>query len=401
MDLAPSSDPTLDKGPPLPAEVDSGTIAARVVRFAGRHVLGFAAAVAVSFALLYFEATTRRYFDLAPPQATGDPCLTIIRPTTGEGSVAPWTSFGTCPRSFRDPARETVAVDLRYGLLVYYQTEPVLQGGLPLPLTRVQRNLDGAPRAFGRGGNHTYDMGLVGDAAGLTWVDLVLQDGWRVRFRPALAAGWFDTPSSGYFRDSRLHWTGRDWRLHRDDGGQIVFPESAGATSLAQAAPIAMLDADGSTRLRIERDRAGNILSLHVRGGRIDFSHDDANRVTAIDDGSGWRARYEYDDAGCLARRMVAGDGFDYTHDTRSGGCALAAVRHRGRTTLQAEYGPDDRVMRLTVEGSGTFAFAYHEGGSGEVVRVDVTAPDGTLRRVALDESGHFFVRWGRYREPE
>jgi len=394
----PARDPRVDTGPVLPAELPSTTPARRVMRFLAPHVLLFGAVVGVSFALMYFESTSRRYFDVSPPPATGDPCLTVIRSTTSERE--PWTSFGRCPRSFRDPDRETVAVDLRLGLLMYYQTEPALQHVLPLPFTRAQRNQDPASRAFGRGGNHGYDIGLVGDAGGLTWVDLVLPDGGNVNYRPASARGWFDTASTGFFRDSRLQWTGRDWRLHREGGEQIVFPESSGAASLAQAAPVAMLDADGSTRLEVERDAAGNILSLRTRNGRIDVSHDGDNRVTAIDDGEGLQVRFEYDEAGCLIRRVGAGEAFDYGYDTRSGGCSLSTVRRGGQTTLQATYGPDDRVTQLIVAGSGTFVFAYHMDERGQVVQVDVEAPDGTPRRVMLDERGHFFVRWGRYRDP-
>ena len=33
-----------------------------------------------------------------------------------------------------------------------------------------------------------------------------------------------------------------------------------------------------------------------------------------------------------------------------------------------------------------------------EFVRADVRDPDGTLRRITIDETGYWFSRWGSYR---
>ena len=151
-----------------------------LVRALGKRLFLLACAVGVSFAFIYVETTTQLFFSLNAPRQVGDPCLALIRPTTAhQTSGAVWSNFGHCSVDTpRDPDRETLDVDLRYGILTYTKTEPVLMTALPWPLTRVQRNLDRFSRAFGTGGSHSYDIGLVGDAAQSTFVNLVMAGRW-------------------------------------------------------------------------------------------------------------------------------------------------------------------------------------------------------------------------------
>jgi hypothetical protein len=54
-----------------------------------------------------------------------------------------------------------------------------------------------------------------------------------------------DSDVGGYFEDTTLQWTGRDWRLRRDDGAELLFPESRNATRLEQAALLGIQDMSG------------------------------------------------------------------------------------------------------------------------------------------------------------
>jgi YD repeat-containing protein len=392
-------DPDLTRN--VPVTPGSGRSAAwtRVERFVWRHLFFFAVAVGISFAVIYFETSTRLFFSFNPPRQVGDPCLSLIRPTDASETTAVWSNFGDCAGPPRDPDRETVVVDLRSGLLVHYKTEPLLMGTLPVPFTRVLRNQDHVSRAFGTGGTHTYDMALVGDAPRLSWVDLVLAGGRRIHYLPTDKPGSFDSDVAGYFGETTLQWTGRGWRIQRDDGSELLFPESENATRLEQAALIGMQTADGGSELVIERDPAGNILSIGAGDRRLDFAHDTENRVTAISAaGTGQPLRFDYDSAGCLVRQTGPGGEFLYEYDRRDRGCRLRRTIQDGVRYFEADYNDDDRVIRLAHQDGGAYVFAYETDRRGQVVRADVTDPAGTLRRITLDDAGYWIGRWGSYR---
>lgn len=385
----------------VPITPNSGRSGAwnRLVRLIWSHLLFFAAAVGVSLALIYFEATTQRFFRLDPPRQVGDPCLTLIRATKGPNLGMVWANFGSCRDAVRDADREMVVVDLRHGLLLHYATEPVLAGALSLPFARVLRNQDHASRAFGKGGTHTYDMGLVGDAARFSWVDLVLAGGGRVHYLPSSKPGWFDSDVAGYFNNTNLQWTGHDWRLQRDDGIQLVFPESQGATRLEQAALVRMQTANGNALVVVDRDLAGNVLRVNAGGRQLDFERDTMNRVTAISEAdTDLYLHYEYDSDGCLAQRTGPGDKFRYEHDSRNGGCSLRRVTQDGVTRFEVDYDADDRVVQLTDAAGGVYVVSYETDRRGRIVRTEVTDPEGTLRRIVLDDTGYWISRWGSYR---
>jgi YD repeat-containing protein len=369
-----------------------------VTHFIWSRLFFFAVAVGVSFALIYVETTTRLFFSFNAPRQIGDPCLTLIRPTKGPDVRTVWSNFGSCATTTRDPDREMIEVDLRNGLLVHSKTERLLSA-LPLPFTRVLRNRDTVSRAFGAGGTHTYDIALVGDAVRLSWVDLVLAGGGRVHYLPVPGQSWLDSDVAGYFGDTTLRWSGRDWRLHRDDGTELIFPESKNALRLEQAALLGMRTADGNDLLVIERDTAGNILSLSMRDRKLEFAHDTINRVTAIYSSvDGQLLRFEYDAAGCLTRQTGTGGEFQYDYDGREAGCNLTRTMHDGVDYFRADYSADDRVIRVTDPTGGTYVFSYETDGRGGVERMEVVDPESTLRRVALDDTGYWISRWGSYR---
>ena len=390
--------PALENVPIAPGSGSSRTWNLLVQLLWKRFVL-LACAVGVSFAFVYVETTTRLSFTLNAPRQVGDPCLALIRPTTAPDRNAVWANFGHCaPSTPRDPYRETINVDLRYGLLTYEKTEPVMMADLPWPFTRVIRNRDRYSRAFGLGGSHSYDIGLVGDAPALSFVDLVTERGGRVHYRPTAESGLFDSEVGGYFEGTTLQWTGRWWRLRRDDGLELVFPESQNATRLEQAALLGIQDEDGASLLEIDRDRAGNIREITTNSGRLDFEFDVRNRVTAmVEAGADRRFRFDYNAGGCLARQTSLDGVFEYDYEERDGLCQLVQTRHDGVVYFTATYDAEGRVAILTSP-AGRYTFSYIANTRGAIVRADVREPDGTLRRVSLDNAGYWISRWGSYR---
>jgi YD repeat-containing protein len=370
-----------------------------LVRALGKRLFLLACAVGVSFAFIYVETTTRLFFNLNAPRQVGDPCLALIRPALAPNQNAVWSNFGHCSVATpRDPDRETLDVDLRYGLLTYTKTEPVMMADLPWPLTRVLRNRDRYTRAFGVGGSHSYDIGLVGDAPRLTFVDLVTVSGGRVHYRPTSQSGLYDSEVGGYFEDSTLQWTGRDWRLRLDNGVDLLFPESQNATRLEQAALLGIQGEDGEPLLEIDRDRAGNIRQLRTNSGRLDFEVDARNRVTAIVEAeTGRRLQFDYNAEGCLARQTDSDGVFEYDYEDRDGLCHLVRTKHNGVVYFTATYDAEGRVAALTSPAGG-YTFSYVTNASGSIVRADVREPDGALRRVSLDDAGYWISHWGSYR---
>jgi YD repeat-containing protein len=320
--VEPQRDPRFEDGRPLTPDNGRSEVWNRLARLAGRHLYFLALAIGVSFAFIYVEMTTRLFFRLDAPRQVGDPCLSLIRATSGPDTRTVWPTFGHCPEISRDPDRETILVDLHYGLLLHYKTERLLTDVLPLPFARVLRSREQTARAFGVGGTHTYDIGLVGE--GLSWVDLILAGGGRIHYRPTSKTGWFDSSVGGYFNNTTLQWTGRDWRLRRDDGLELLFPESRNATRLEQAALLGMQTTDANALLVVDRDRVGNVQFVDAGGRRLDFEHDDLNRITAIAErDTGQRLTYEYNAAGCLIRQVGSGQVFHYDYEPSSGSCRV------------------------------------------------------------------------------
>jgi hypothetical protein len=395
--VGPEGDPRFEDGSPLTPGNGRSDVWNRLARMARSHLYFLALAIGVSFALIYVETETRLFFRFSAPRQIGDPCLSLIRATTGPDTKTVWSNFGHCPEIARDPDRETVLVDLRYGLLLHYKTEPLMTDVLPLPFARVLRSREQVSRAFGVGGTHTYDIGLVGE--GLSWVDLVLAGGGRIHYRPTSKPGWFDSSVGGYFNDTMLQWTGRDWRLRRDDGIEFLFPESRNATRLEQAALLSIQTTDKNAVLAVDRDRAGNIQFIDAGGRRLAFEHDEFNRITSINEAAaGQRLKFEYNPAGCLITQVGSGPEFHYDYESSNGRCRVQRFKQDGSTYFQAAYDAHDRLTRLIDPSGGVYVFSYETDTQGEVIRAQVVDPDETVRLVSIDDTGYWISRGGRYR---
>src|SRR5206468_6791653 len=84
-------------------------------------------------------------------------------------------------------------VDLSTGLFVLDKTDLVLPDVLPITLTRTYRTLDPAPRAFGIGSTHAYDLYLQRNDL-CSEVRLILPDGGRIRYLRTSGTNCYDSP---------------------------------------------------------------------------------------------------------------------------------------------------------------------------------------------------------------
>jgi Domain of unknown function (DUF6531) len=206
----------------------------------------------------------------------------------------------------------TAAVDLFTGVYVRQADDIVLDGNPPIRLRRAYRTKDARSRAFGIGTSHSYDLFLVGDADRLQYVELVLEDGARVRYiRTFPGTGYADaefvhmsTPTKYYM--SRLRWNGDGWDIELRDGSRYSFQDcSPHDRKRVPCGLIGYRDARGH-RLRLTRDALGNL--TRINGGwfrNVYLYHDAGYRVIRADTGIGpamTTVHYSYDAPGRLIK---------------------------------------------------------------------------------------------------
>jgi len=317
----------------------------------------------------------------------------------------------------------TGAVDLFTGLYIRQADDIVVDGNPPIRLTRAYRTKDARSRAFGIGTNHSYDSFLVGDAARLQYVELVLQDGARVRYvRTSPGTSYADaefvhtsTPTE-YFM-SRLRWNGDGWDIDLRDGRRYSFLDcSPVERKTVPCALIGYRDARGY-RLRLTRDSFGNL--TRISGGRfrnVYLHHDAAHRVTRAETGLGLAMTtvdYTYDAPGRLTKvswshlslRSVLSEllrsyeafrlpslramwvmyTMEYTYDDE----------HRLRTLKEPQiaitnhYDLAGRVSEQDVAGWGTWTFQYTTDEKSRVIQTDMVNPDGLHERTLYNRDGY------------
>jgi YD repeat-containing protein len=302
-----------------------------------------------------------------------------------EGAPAPAGAIGECvPGPHTDREVDELEVDLRGGLLLTRKTDLFVDDAVPLGLTRSFRTWDSWPRAFGLGGNHSYDAFIMGSRQPYTWAEIVLGDGQGIHHdRISKGTGYADAvfehrATTTAFAGSRIQWTGNGWELTFRDGGTWSFPECYAATRPVECGVIAMRDAEGRVT-RFERDRHRNLTRLTSPGGRwIAFEYDASHRVVRATDGRHRAVRYAYDAGGRLAAVTdVEGRTVRYRYD---GSNLLGAQDDRGRTLFVARYA-EGRLSELGLAGGPAHRFRFTFA-AGRPVEAFVTASDGTTTRL-------------------
>jgi RHS repeat-associated protein len=326
-------------------------------------------------------------------------------------------------------------VNLSSGLFVYQKTDLVLPDVIPLTLERTYRPNDNQSRPFGIGATNSYELVMVGDSSAYTYQDLVLPDGSRIHFyRTSSGTSWTDavyahTAAGTGWYGATIVWNtsaypGASWILTTKNGTKYYFPEAAGQTIPGKMAVLGIQDRHGNT-VAITRDTSGNVTKVTSPNGRyITFQHDTNNRMTQAQDNSGRTVLYQYDAVGRLQQVTdPAGGVWQYTYDSNNN--MLTIQDARGIVYLTNEYDSGNHITKQTQADGSIYRFAWtftsntaqppyfivgssgppggsasavmafrtcstcSEGYNPLVTQVDVTDPNGNVKRVQFGPTGY------------
>jgi RHS repeat-associated protein len=315
-------------------------------------------------------------------------------------------------------------VDLQTGLFVYSKIDLSVSDIIPLTLTRIYRQNDFIPRAFGIGTSHPYDMFLVGDNTaggfpeGWTYVDLILANGGRIHFTRTSpctngncnfqdavftaqsAPGEFYGATFKRPINSRFAPPIAFWILSKRDGTTYQFPDSEAVTTSQFAAVVGMQDRYGNS-VRFTRDSNSNLTQIISPNGRwIQFTYDTSNRVTQAQDNVGRTVLYSYDPSGRLSSvKDAMGGVWSYTYDSNNN--MLTITDPRSITYLTNQYDQNNRVIRQIQADNGVYQYAYTLDGSGKVTQTNVTDPRGNVEQVGFNSDGYVVTDTFALGQPE
>jgi len=254
-------------------------------------------------------------------------------------------------------------IDFATGLYVRTDEDLVVHGGdLPIVLRRTYRSEDQVSRAFGVGTSHNGEWFLHGDGARFQWVELILEDGGRVRYERISPGSSFpnamfehtETPTDFY--GSRIGWTGWEWALRWFDGSVGIF-RACSRTGSDRCAIVEMRNPAG---LQVEYLRDDGQVLRTIRSGKaeVELDYDDERRVVRVYDGGQQEVRYAYDAGGRLARvTEMTGVVRTYTYDSRGAMLSINEPRWHlentydegGRCVRQVTRLPDGRTSAIDV----------------------------------------------------
>jgi RHS repeat-associated protein len=344
--------------------------------------------------------------------------------------------------SVGDPGYGGEPVQLATGLFVHEQTDLMLPDVIPLRLARTYRSNDSRSRSFGIGATHTYEMFMVGDTNPFTYQELILPDGARIRFdRISPGTGYLD--ALYLHSSSRTLWygatlryganfPGASWTLMTKDGTQYFFPNGALATDTPGQALLGIRDRYGNT-VSIIRGYQSRIDQITSPNGRfINFQYDTTQfpplRIKVATDNLQRQVKYDYDAAGRLWKVTDANNGVTiYTYDDQN---RMQTIQDpRGIVYMTNDYDSAGRVKTQTFIDTGVYTFdwtaapnagntrprfftgsmsppsaanggaaavmAYRncadcqEGYTPVIAQVDITDPNGVVRRVTYGPTGY------------
>ncbi|MGA2412803.1 MAG: DUF6531 domain-containing protein [Candidatus Sulfotelmatobacter sp.] len=332
-------------------------------------------------------------FTDSPPAWNGAYPYLTISPLDLETDHAKFESSiaAVAPTLRHDSPVNEFQVDLHTGMFVLRQTDLFLSDAVPLSLARTHRAWDCCSRAFGVGTNHPYDICPTGTRRPYTYMDLNLEDGWRVHFRRiSKGTGYADAvfrheETSSEFYRAQIAWNGEGWTLNLRDGRRALFPEAYYSKNYAQGAPTEMQDGDGH-RLQLKRDRKRNLeelVSPSLR--RITFKYDASDRIVEAADDKGNLRKYSYDASGHLE---TVGDAshilyrFEYAPLLRwnyDRYLMTAILDGKWKVLLKNTY-TNGRVSEQQLADGEVFRFHYIFGETSEIDETIVALPSGKVR---------------------
>jgi YD repeat-containing protein len=326
-----------------------------------------------------------------------DPCITFHRHFSTEQTPADKAFLSGCSSLHRQLNVEVMEVDLRFGLFMDRRTEFNFPDRIPLRFTRVLRNQDiPYARALGMGGNHNLNIFPVGNTWPFTWMDLLLEDGSRIRYERAnLGVAYWDAVyreldyNANEFAGSTVSWAFPGWEIKTSSGRKYIFPDpnsNGDATRAEQGALIEIRDDGGS--LTLPRDANGNLLRARSPNGtELRFDYDEENRIRRIEASNGELVSYEYDPNGYLCRALSA------SHDTeyRREGNTIFVIDN-GKEIFRGEFDEMDRMIAFTLPNGRTYRFDYRLAREFPHEIATVTDSDGHVSEYRM-RSGGFTVR--------
>jgi YD repeat-containing protein len=280
-------------------------------------------------------------------------------------------------------------IDESTGLYVREDEDLVLRHTPPFIVTRTYLSGDRVSRQFGVGATDNAEWYLIGELSDLSWAELILADGGRIRFERVSHGNFIQnalfvhrsTPTGFY--GSQLGWAGLDWVLRFRDGGLARF-QGCGPNTGTLCSLTLLRDEDGHI-LRFHRDLGGRLNVIEAPTERIAFEYDDHGRIVRASDGAGHRLAYSYDTGGRLVR-VADADGTvrSYTYSAKD---EMLTISEPG-WFIENTFDAGGRVTRQVTLMSGSAAgnqgpreyvieFAYKVSG-GSVVETNVKEYDGT-----------------------
>jgi YD repeat-containing protein len=246
-------------------------------------------------------------FNDSPPAWDGSQPWLVISPISGSRPVRFKTSISPVkPTVQHDSPVNEFVVNLRNGNFKLRQTDIFVSDVMPLSLTRTYFAWNLSSWAFGVGTSHPYDICPTGTRFPYTYMELNLEDGYKVYMpRVSKGTGYADAVfrhdrSSSEFYGAQVAWNGNGWTLTFRDGRKIYFPEAYHATNFAQGAATEMVDAQGH-RIQLKRDNVRDLEELISPSGHtIKFKYDSRDRIVEAQDDGGHIREYAYDRSGHL-----------------------------------------------------------------------------------------------------
>jgi YD repeat-containing protein len=304
--------------------------------------------------------------------------------------------------------REDFFVELTNGFYWQQRADFSLDGGLPIEFVRITRGDWPENYGFGLGSMSTYDRYLTGEINDLSWVDLVLAHGGKLRLTRTTPGRGFRTdiafqarpPLPLEYAGARMMWNPgppERFDLTRLDG--VVESYRPCANGGIPCFLMEMRDQQGH-RLRIERDEQGNAARITSDGGFVVLEYDAAHRAIAAHDSTGRQLHYSYDDRGHLA--SVASNGgatvayhYDAKHhitsvDVRAD--SAAAERNVIRTTYDAS----GRVTSVTLGDGSCWRIDYGTSSGSDDSLITVYAPGEVIYRLKTSANGVYVWRTGK-----
>lgn len=299
-------------------------------------------------------------------------------------------------------------VDLSTGLFVLDKTDLMLPDVLPITLTRTYRTMDPAPRVFGIGATHSYDLYLIRNDL-CSEVRLILPDGGRIRYLRTAGTNCYNstlthTSTPTRFYQSTLTWNatllrwvvqlkgGTVYRFLAPDLGVETLPP--GPATVPVPPPGAMvgeiLDRYGN-QLTIARDAALRITQITSPNGRtLTFSYDPTHstRIIQVQDNITRVVGYQYDASGRLWKVTDPELGVtEYTYDAAH---RMQTIKDaRSIVYLTNTYDPASGRVTDQVLADGTYHFDYTPDANGNITQTDVTDPRTYIRRVTFNAAGY------------